>query len=77
MVKEYDYSLLRGKMAEKGITQGMLAKILGMSTSAFNMKMNNRTSFSQSQIREIVNVLDIPHDDVYKYFFAENVRKTV
>jgi putative transcriptional regulator len=50
---------LRGLMAENSITQTELAKRLGISTNAFNMKINGKTSFTETEIKRIAEILKI------------------
>jgi len=50
---------LRGKMAEKKITQKEMAKHLGISTQAFNRKMNGKIRFSTNDAVIICQKLNI------------------
>ena len=71
----YDYSLLLGKMKECGFTQESLGKAVGMSESTLNLKLNNKASFKQKEIRKICKVLGIPKGKIGLYFFTEKVQK--
>lgn len=78
MNKEYDYSLLKGKMAEKGYTLTDLAEAMGIARSALSRKINNRSNsgFTQREMVSIAKILDINLDNINRYFFTFIVRKT-
>ena len=67
---KFDYSNLRGKMAQRGITQEQLADKIGINKSTLNVKMNGRYAFANDKILAICKVLDIPTDEISKYFFC-------
>ena len=69
--KGYDYSELLGLMKAKKLRQEDLALKIGMNPATLNLKLNNKSEFNQSQIRQICIVLDIPSRLVPKYFFCE------
>jgi transcriptional regulator with XRE-family HTH domain len=70
---KYDYSKLLGKIKECGYTQESLAQVIKMSESTLNLKLNNKASFKQSEIKRICKVLGISEDEIGVYFFAEKV----
>jgi transcriptional regulator with XRE-family HTH domain len=62
--------LLRGKMAEKSVTQEKLAKALGVSLKTLSIKMNTRPeTFSQLEIEGIIKFLEI--ENPVPIFFAQ------
>lgn len=67
-MKQYDYSLLLGKIKERGETQASVAAVLGISPATLSAKLNNKTEFVQSEIIACCKFLDI--QDITKYFFA-------
>jgi transcriptional regulator with XRE-family HTH domain len=69
--KGYDYSELLGLIKSKKLRQEDLALKIGMNPATLNLKLNNKSEFNQSQIRQICIVLDIPSRLVPKYFFCE------
>mgnify|MGYP001309414255 CR=1 FL=1 len=77
MDKKYDYSLLKGKMAEKGYNIKTLAESIGISRSALSLRLNQRTrsGFSQREMVQIANVLEINLDIISHYFFNFDVQK--
>lgn len=70
-MKQYDYSLLLGKMRERNETQASIAAVLGISAGTLNAKLNNKTEFVQSEIIACSKHLGI--QDITKYFFVERL----
>lgn len=69
----FDYSKLRGLMAEKRITQKVLSSVLGISENAFSSKINGISDFQSNEIAELCNYLGIPNTKVGIYFFTPKV----
>ena len=67
---KFDYSKLRGKMAERGVTQAQLAEKIGINKCTLNVKMNGQYAFGNDEIIAICKVLGIPHVEISKYFFC-------
>lgn len=70
---EFDYSKLKGLMAEKGISQKKLAKAVGISSVSLNQKLNGITYFDAEDIVKIADYLEI--EDYDCYFFTQRVWK--
>ena len=68
MMKEKPYAKLRGKMAEKGISQERLAKAIGISKTALSMKLSGEREFRFKEMECIYKVLEL--EDVQSYFFG-------
>lgn len=66
----YDYSELLGRIKAKKITQEELAKQIHLNPSTLNQKLNNKSEFSQSEMRSILEILEEPIDNVSSYFFT-------
>lgn len=66
-------NLLRGKIAEKGMTQSSLAKIIGMSENSLSRKLRGRRQFSLSEAVTICNVLEI--ENPKEIFFDNEIPK--
>jgi DNA-binding XRE family transcriptional regulator len=66
----YDYSELLGKLRAKKITQEELAKKIHLNPSTLNQKLNNKSDFSQTEMRNICRVLEVPIENIVSYFFA-------
>ena len=60
-------SRLRGKMAEKGISQAEMAKKLGMNAATFSRKMTGKADFYLTEALSIVRILG--GGSVDDYFF--------
>ena len=66
----YDYSKLRGRIAEKFKTQYAFAKKLGWSERTLSLKLNGKIFLSQSDIEAMAEALEIERDDIQAYFFT-------
>lgn len=69
----FDYSKLKGKMKEKEYTQEDGANDLGIATSTFNLKLNNKSYFDQDEIVVLAKKLDIIKENIASYFFTLKV----
>ena len=67
---EFKYAKLRGRIVEKYGTNGNFCVALGISPTSLSLKLNNKTSFSQKDIVEWCNLLEIELKDSGEYFFA-------
>lgn len=65
-----DYSKLLGRMKEKGYTQKSVAGEIGVSESHLCQKMAGRYVFTQKDIQNICDLLDINGEDIGTYFFT-------
>ena len=54
-----DARKLKGKIAERGFTQGELAKAIGISDNSMTNKMSGRRDFTIGEIDRICKVLQI------------------
>lgn len=70
-----DYSELLGRMRSRGFTQARLAKSIGISETSMNLALNNKREFKQSEIQKICLALEIPFEEIAKYFFAKKLLK--
>ncbi len=64
------YPKLIGKRNEKGITQGKMAEMLGISKNNYNLKENGKLDFNLVEVKKILQILDSTYDEI---FFEENV----
>lgn len=67
---QYSYAKLRGKIVEKFGSQAKFAEALGISTVAMSNKMNCKAGFSQSDMIQWGEKLEIATKDFGEYFFA-------
>ena len=65
-----DVNDLRGRIAEKGLSQAKMAKTLGIAPKTFYEKMNKGV-FGSDEIECMIDILDIK--DPAKIFFAKKV----
>ena len=70
-----DYSELLGRMRSRGFTQARLAKSIGISETSMNLALNNKREFKQSEIQQICLALEIPFEEIAKYFVATKLLK--
>lgn len=71
-----DYSKLLGRLKEKSLTQAEVAKMIKVSPSTLNGKLNGHVEFSQSEIRNLCIVLGIQDSDIPAFFFTEKLEKS-
>ena len=64
---------LRGRIVEKYGTQSAFAKKIGRSEVSVVNKLNGKTEFSQKDIIDWSNALDITKDEVGSFYFAEKL----
>ena len=66
---------LKGRMKENGITQEVLAAMIGISLSTLNRKITNEDgdSFTIKEANAIFKALNLSPDDAVAIFFADNV----
>lgn len=68
---KYNYSKLLGRLKEFNLTQAGLAEKIGKNEGTLNLKLNNKNAFTSEEIDRICEVLEIPNDEIGKYFFAK------
>lgn len=73
----YNYDLLREKISENGFTQETLAPKLNMSRTSLNLKLNSKSNFTQTEMKTMGELLNIPSNEFGNYFFEGFVRKNV
>lgn len=71
--KTFDYSKLKGYMAEKDITQDKLSQISNVSISTINQNLKYGKPFRVENIIEICRVLHISQNEIGYYFFKPKV----
>ncbi len=60
--------LLKGRIVEKGLTDGQVAQAIGVSRQTFSKKVNNLVDFKASEILALCDLLGIEEKD--RYFFV-------
>ena len=66
----YQYRKLRGRITEICGSQRALAEKIGLSETAVTMKMTGRSGFSQDDILQWAEVLQIKPEEYGAYFFT-------
>ena len=69
----FDYSKLRGRIKERGMTEGDFAKRIGICRTSLCKRLNNQQYFSQDEMFRSCDVLGIEASCIPSYFFAEKV----
>lgn len=69
----YDYSKLKGKLREKALVYKAFAEILGLSESSVSERLNNNAQFTQEEMEKTMLFLEIPLEEVERYFFTHIV----
>lgn len=67
----FNYNKLRGKIREVFGTQEKFGKAINLSYTSVSLKLNNKAEWSQQEINKAAEVLGIPDDQIYIYFFSE------
>lgn len=65
----YDYSKLIGTIYEKFGSQKAFAESIGMSGSNLSSKLSGKVAFTQRDIENIINRLNLDADDIAQIFF--------
>lgn len=71
----YSYSKLRGRIVEMYGSQREFSKAVNLSEQSITAKLNSRSDFSQDDIIQWSNVLQIGLDDIGPYFFNQELSK--
>ena len=74
-MRRYDYSKLRGRIKEKLGTEGEFSRRIGRTQNYVSKVFRNGTYFSQTDIADGAEVLEIPVDEIGLYFFTPEVHK--
>ena len=77
MAEKFNYDALFNRMEEYRYNRSKLAEDASISRSSLSGKLNGHGPFTQTEIKRICALLDIPDEEVGKYFFTKDVRKTV
>lgn len=67
---KFNYSKLRGRLAEKGFSQKDLAEAISLSETSLSEKLTNGSGFKAVHIINACEFLDIPSEEVGLYFFT-------
>lgn len=65
----YDHNLLRGKMVEKGYSQKVIAKEIGISQTTLSKKMQGKADFTVTEMVTLMYLLGI--EDPSGFFYKQ------
>jgi transcriptional regulator with XRE-family HTH domain len=69
----WNYAKLRGRIKEIFGTQEAFAKAIGISSVSLSQRLNNVLEFTQEEIFNSCEALNIPLTDMMSYFFTKIV----
>ena len=75
MLRNFDYSKLRGRIVEKFGNMNAFANEVGISQIALSRKLNNKTSITREDMINWSKVLDISIDEYGAFYFAEKLNE--
>nr|DAZ08917.1 MAG TPA: Cro/C1-type HTH DNA-binding domain protein [Caudoviricetes sp.] len=67
---QMDYTLLRGRIRDHGMSQKEVAEKIGVSEGQFCQKMTGNFAFRQDEIDRICTLLDIAPAEIGRFFFC-------
>lgn len=67
---QMDYTLLRGRMRDHGLTQKYLAEKAGISEGQLCQKLAGNFTFRQDEIDRICTLLEIEPAEIGRFFFC-------
>ena len=70
------YSKLKGKIKEYFGTYKPFANAMGKDLSSLSAKLNNKSPWKREEIEKACELLQIPLEEVYLYFFTKKVEKS-
>lgn len=62
---------IKGRIVELSLSQGEIAKSIGIAQPTLNQKINNIRPFKLDEAEELQKILKIPDSDFAAYFFAQ------
>ncbi len=68
----FNYSKLRGRIRECGLTQAQLAESIGIHKGTLSAKLNGQFAFTADEMLSIGAKLNIPENEIGSYFFCRN-----
>lgn len=66
----FNSKLLELKIKEKYGIQEKLANAMGISRTTLNLKITGKTDFTTTELRKMVNLLEIDPNKIWDYFFT-------
>ena len=72
---DYDYSKIKGKIRELGLTQDEFAKYIGITQQTLSKRFENSRPFTQPEIDKAMKLFQEPLENIHKYFFTTKGEK--
>lgn len=69
-----DYRKLIGRIIEKYGSRTAFAQAMGLTIGALSRRLNNLKSFNVEEYIKACELLDIPPEEIYQYFFTLRLR---
>lgn len=70
----FNYSKLRGRIVEKYNTQGKFAEAVGLTDRSVSLKLNNGIGFSQDEIINWCELLNLKSCEIPAYFLTRKFK---
>lgn len=67
----FDYSKIKGKIRELGLTQSEYAKYIGITEQTLNLRFKNKRPFIQPEMAMTMQLFNEPIENVRIYFFTQ------
>lgn len=71
-----NYAKLRGRIVEKFGSQSAFAAAMEWREARLSAKLNNKSEWTFPEVMKACELLEIPLNEAYLYFFALRVTKT-
>ena len=72
---ELDMQKIKGRMAEKNITQNRMAEETHMTAYSFSKKIRKEKDFKLSEVEDMLNALDVTREEVGSFFKIQSCVK--
>lgn len=72
----FNFSKLRGKIREKFKTESAFAEAMDISSPTLSAKLNSKVCWTDQEIVNACDLLDIPLEFIPVYFFTEEVKSS-
>lgn len=69
-----DYSKLIGRIIEKFGTRTAFADAMGLKLEALSRRLSNKARWQTEEYIKASELLDIPPEEIYAYFFTPKLR---
>lgn len=67
---KYEYAELRKRIKEKFKSQRAFSEEINLSLTSISTKLNNHSGFTQENVEQWAQALDIPKEDYGRFFYT-------